>query len=258
MIRSMMVRWYRLLWVILLSVTVWSVPAIAFANTPSAPAIATDRSTDGIYEYRDRHDADGIGKFYMGREIAQVMGHRGAAWLERFSREQEEQPMRAIAALELRPNDVVADIGAGTGYFSFRMSPLVPEGKVYAVDVQPEMLELMEFVKKEEQIKNVETILGSATDPNLPANSVDLAILADAYHEFESPRETMEGVVKALKPEGRVVLLEYRKESPWVPIKALHKMSQRQVKKELGAVGLKWQETKKVLPQQHLMIFQKQ
>ena len=191
----------------------------------------------------------------MGREIAQVMGHTGAGWLERPSREAEEQPQRVVNALDLKPTDVVADIGAGTGYFSFRISSLVPQGKVLAVDVQPEMLEIVDLIKQERNITNVESILGSVTDPHLPDGSVDLALMVDVYHELSYPKEMMEGVVKALKPDGRVVLVEYRGENPFLPIKALHKMTQRQVRKEMQAVGLQWQETKNFLPQQHLMVF---
>jgi SAM-dependent methyltransferase len=210
-----------------------------------------------VYEERVVHSADGIGKFYMGREIAKVMGHTEALWLERPSREVTEQPQQVIDALDLKPTDVVADIGAGTGYFSFRISPKVPQGKVLAVDIQPEMIDIMNFLKKENNITNVEPILASITKPNLPDESVDLALMVDAYHEFEYPREVMEGVVRSLKAGGRVVLVEYRRENPLVPIKALHKMTQNQARKEMKAVGLRWLETKKFLPQQHLMVFEK-
>lgn len=214
-------------------------------------------SDTGVYQERSIHHPDGIGKFYMGREIAQVMGHQGAAWLERSSRELEERPNLLLTALSLQPTDVVADIGAGTGYFSFRLSPLVPQGKVFAVDIQPEMLDIIRFLQQENQIENVEPILGTEDDPHLPPNSTDLALMVDAYHEFAYPKEMMEGIVQALKPGGRVVLAEYRGENPLIPIKGLHKMTQRQVKRELHAVGLAWEETKNVLPQQHLMIFRK-
>ncbi|WAL59708.1 class I SAM-dependent methyltransferase [Thermocoleostomius sinensis] len=210
-----------------------------------------------IYQEHRFHDPDGIGKFYMGREIARVMGHEGAAWLERPSRELEERPSAAIVAIAVQPTDVIADIGAGTGYFSFRLSSKVPKGRVLAVDIQPEMLDIIEFLKQENQVNNVETILGTETDPKLPPNSVDLAILVDAYHEFAYPYEMMTGIVQGLKPGGRVVLLEYRGENPFVLIKRLHKMTQRQVKREMQAVGLEWQETKEILPEQHLMIFRK-
>jgi ubiquinone/menaquinone biosynthesis C-methylase UbiE len=229
---------------------------LAFTLTACAVSANLPASTD-LYEYRAMHSPDGIGKFYMGREIAQVMGHQGAGWLERSSRSAEEQPDAAIHALDLQPTDVVADIGAGTGYFSFRLSSLVPQGKVLAVDIQPEMLEIIGYIQQEKQIDNVETILGSNTDPHLPAASVDLALMVDAYHEFDAPREMMTGIVRALKPGGRVVLLEYRGENPFIAIKKLHKMTQSQVKREMQAVGLEWQTTKNLLPQQHLMIFKK-
>lgn len=210
-----------------------------------------------VYQERVVHSLDGIGKFYMGREIAKVMGHTEALWLERPSREVTEQPKQVVDALDLKPTDVVADIGAGTGYFSFRINPRVPEGKVLAVDIQPEMIDIMNFLKKENNVTNVEPILGSVTDPNLPDESVDLALMVDAYHEFEYPKEVMEGVVRALKPGGRVVLVEYRRENPFIPIKALHKMTQNQARKEMKAVGLQWLETKSFLPEQHLMVFEK-
>jgi ubiquinone/menaquinone biosynthesis C-methylase UbiE len=219
-------------------------------------AFSLGMETD-TYQERSLHHPDGIGKFYMGREIAQVMGHQGAAWLERSSRGIEEQPEMAIEALDLAANSVVADIGAGTGYFSFRLSPQVPQGKVYAVDVQPEMIDILNFLKQENQVTNVEPTLGSETDPQLPEGAIDLALMVDAYHEFAYPREMMTGVVRALKPGGQVVLLEYRGENPLIPIKGLHKMTQRQVKKEMAAVGLEWQETQDLLPQQHLMVFRK-
>ncbi|MBW4662434.1 MAG: class I SAM-dependent methyltransferase [Drouetiella hepatica Uher 2000/2452] len=226
---------------------------VTACSVPIAPPV----SSSTVYETREVHHPDGIGKFYMGREIAQVMGHQGAGWLERSSREVEEKPAVAIAALNLQPTDVVADIGAGTGYFSFRMSDRLPQGKVFAVDVQPEMIEILNSLSREKGITNVEPILGRVDHPNLPDNSIDLAIIVDAYHEFEYPREMMQGIVKALKPDGRVVLLEYRGENPLIPIKGLHKMTQRQVKKEMQAVGLIWQQTQDSLPQQHLMTFGK-
>jgi SAM-dependent methyltransferase len=232
---------------LVLFVLLYPLPATAFS-------LGVETET---YQERSLHHPDGIGKFYMGREIAQVMGHQGAGWLERSSRGVEEQPGAAIAALDLSPTSVVADIGAGTGYFSFRISPQVPQGKVFAVDVQPEMIDILSFLKQENEITNVEPTLGSETDPNLAAETVDLALMVDAYHEFAYPREMMTGIVNALKPGGQAVLLEYRGENPLIPIKGLHKMTQRQVKKEMSAVGLVWQETKDLLPQQHLMIFRK-
>lgn len=219
------------------------------------PAVAISKSN--YYQERSIHSRDGIGKFYLGREIAKVMGHQEMLWLERPSREVQEQPNKVIEALHLKPTDVVADIGAGTGYFSFRMAALVTKGKVYAVDIQPEMLDALKFLKDENQVTNVEPVLGTSKNPNLPENSTDLALMVDAYHEFDYPKEMMEALVKSLKPEGRVVLVEYRRENPLIPIKALHKMTQKQVIKEMNAVGLSWQETQEFLPQQHFMVFKK-
>ncbi|MBE9188841.1 class I SAM-dependent methyltransferase [Gloeocapsopsis crepidinum LEGE 06123] len=209
------------------------------------------------YQYHTIHSPDGIGKFYQGREIAKVMGHTEVLWLERPSRETEEQPQKVLNALDLQSTDVVADIGAGTGYFSFRMAQKLPDGKVLAVDIQPEMLDIIEFLKKDTGITNVEAILGNITNPNLPENSIDLALMVDAYHEFSYPYEVMQGITKALKPGGRVVLVEYRRENPLIPIKGLHKMTQNQVKKEMKFVGLQWQKTQNILPSQHIMIFTK-
>lgn len=200
---------------------------------------------------------DGIGKVYLGREISQVMGHLGAGWLERKDREKEEKPMKVIEHMGLKEDSVVADIGVGTGYFAFRISPKVPKGKVYGVDIQQEMLDLLSKKAIELKQANVEGILGTIKDPKLPANSCDFALMVDAYHEFDHPREMMEGIVKALKPGGRVVLIEYRTEDPKVRIKPLHKMTEAQAIKEMEAVGLKHVETKDILPQQHFMLFEK-
>ncbi|WP_414521030.1 class I SAM-dependent methyltransferase [Umezakia ovalisporum] len=224
--------------------------------TPMTIANAASVSNN-VYEQRWRPSADGMGKYYMGREIAKVMGHTGAGWLERPSREVEEQPSKIVSALNLKPDDVVADIGAGTGYLSFRIAPLLTDGKVLAVDIQPEMLEFVKFFKQEKNIFNVEPILATLTNPNLPSASVDLALMVDTYHELEYPQELMQGIVKALKPGGKVVLVEYRGENPLIMIKPLHKMTQKQVRKEMATVGLVWRETKNLLPQQHLMIFEK-
>lgn len=219
--------------------------------------LAPPTQADGIYTYRQWHDPDGIGKFYYGREIAHVMGHEGLFWLERPSRVFEELPDRTVAALNLTPDAVVADIGAGSGYMSFRIAPLVPDGEVLAVDIQPEMLDYLQFMREDTGLENVTPILGTERDPQLPPNRVDLAIFVDAYHELAYPQEVMSQVVTALKPHGRVVLVEYRREDPLVLIKKLHKMSDRQVRQEMAAVGLTWQATAEFLPQQHVFFFEK-
>ena len=226
------------------------------ALVAAAPAPPAPPDTRPAYEYRPA-SRDGIGKFYMGREIARVMGHLGAGWLERPEREQEEQPAKLLKLMDLEPADVVADIGAGTGYYSFRIAPLVPQGKVLAVDIQPEMLDLLRRGAKDKGVTNVEPVLGTTTDPKLPEASVDVVLLVDAYHEFDHPREMMGAIRKALKPDGRVVLLEFRGEDPDVPIKPLHKMTEAQAKKELAAAGLEHVKTHGDLPWQHVMVFRK-
>jgi ubiquinone/menaquinone biosynthesis C-methylase UbiE len=218
----------------------------------------TQRATEkSVYEERAQHDPDGIGRFYFGREIAHVMGHQGAGWLERPDREQTELPDQVVAQMELKPNQVVGDIGAGTGYFTFRLSARVPQGKIYAVDIQPEMLSIITTRRKTQQIENIVTVQGTETDVRLPENMIDAVLLVDAYHEFSYPREMMESIVKSLKPGGRVILIEYRGEDPEVPIKRVHKMTVAQARREMEAVGLIWKETKNFLPSQHFIVFAK-
>ena len=200
---------------------------------------------------------DGIGKYYMGREISHVMGHRGAGWLERSGREQEERTDLFILRLPLSDTSVVADIGAGTGYFTFPVAQRVPMGKVYAVDIQPEMLAFIAEGMEAKNVANVEPVLGSPDNPNLPPDTIDLAFIVDAYHEFSFPWEMGLQLVRALKPGGKLVLVEYRAEDPKVPIKPLHKMSEPQAKKEMEAIGLQWIKTENYLPQQHVLIFEK-
>lgn len=199
----------------------------------------------------------GIGKFYMGREISFVMGHQAAGWLNRPGRIREEMPDEVVANMGLEPDHVVADIGAGSGYFSFRIARLVPEGRVMAVDIQPEMLEIIETRKAEEGVSNIEGVKGEVDDPNLAPNSIDAAIMVDAYHEFSHPFEMINGLYEALRPGGRIFLLEYRGEDASVPIRPLHKMTQEQVKKEMAVFGLEWSETLDFLPWQHMMVFTK-
>lgn len=201
---------------------------------------------------------DGIGKYYLDREISHVMGHLGASWLERAEREREENVSQAIQNMQLQPNEIIADIGAGSGYYTFRMAQKVPEGKVLAVDLQPEMLDIMRQKIKKNKIKNVQLIQGQESNPNLPKNAIDMAMMVDVYHELSYPKEMMQEIVSALKPNGRFILLEYRMEDPKVPIKRLHKMSLKQAVKEMKAVGLKLQENIENLPWQHCMVFVKE
>jgi SAM-dependent methyltransferase len=210
------------------------------------------------YEYRQQHDPNGLGKFYMGREIAQVMGHQAADWLERPEREAEEKPDLVLKALALKPGDVAADIGAGTGYYTWRMANEVSiKGLVYAVDIKQEMLDLLAQKMVEKKISNVKGVLGTITDPKLPAHSVDLVLMVDVYHEFDHPFEMMEAICRALRPGGRVAFVEFRAEDPKVPIKEVHKMSETQVRKEMTAQPLEWVETTETLPWQHLIVFRK-
>ncbi len=210
------------------------------------------------YEYREDHDPQGIGKFYMGREISHVMGHQGASWLDRPEREQEERPLLTIDALKVSPGQVAADIGAGTGVFTFLLSERVGEkGRVLAVDIQPEMLDILGQRIKERGVSNVEMILGEEKDPKLPAGSLDLVIMVDVYHEFAYPWEMIQSICRGLKPGGKVAFVEYRAEDPSVPIKRLHKMSEKQVKLEMVPQPLHWVETIVGLPRQHVIIFEK-
>lgn len=221
---------------------------------PAKPA----QPTKPRYETRRNHDPDGIGKFYMNREIAQVMGHMGMSWLERPEREQEEAPAKLMKALNLKPGMVVCDLGAGSGYFTFRLAREVgPSGKVMAVDIQQEMLDEIVARAKQRKITNVVPILGTETDPKLAADSVDLFLMVDVYHEFSYPYEMIENMVKALKVGGRIVFVEYRGEDAWVPIKPLHKMTERQVLIEMQPFPLKHKGTSKVLPRQHIIFMEK-
>ena len=219
-------------------------------------ASSTIAATDDFYEY-GKASRDGIGKYYMGREISHVMGHLGAAWLERPTREREERTDQLFKNLPLAPDSVVADIGAGTGYFTFPMAKQVPEGRVLAVDIQQEMLNMISGRMASEGVSNIQPVLGSERDPGLEPSSVDLILMVDAYHEFAWPREMGDAMARALKPGGRLVLIEYRAEDPSVPIKRLHKMSVKQARREMEAVGLKLERNGRFLPQQHFMVFRR-
>jgi len=201
---------------------------------------------------------DGIGKYYHGREIAHYMSHAGAPWLERPERAQEERPDLVMKALGLKPGQVVADVGCGTGYYSRRLAEAVgPKGVVYGVEIQPEMLALLATKMKERGVTNVVGVLGTPTDPKFP-RSVDLAIMVDVYHEMDHPFEVISAMCRQLKPGGRLVFVEYRGEDPEVPIKPLHKMTEAQVKKEMAGQPLEYVETVRNLPWQHVIIFRKQ
>jgi SAM-dependent methyltransferase len=231
---------------------------VALPTWADPPTKDKDAKAKPKYTYDNIHDPDGIGKFYMGREIAEVMGHLAIGWLERPEREKEEAPTKMIAALKIKEGEVVADIGCGSGYHTERLSAKVgAKGKVYGVDIQPEMLAALKKRMKAKGIKNVEPLEGKVDDPKLPANSVDLILMVDVYHEFDHPYEMTEKMVDALKPGGRLVFVEFRMEDKKVPIKTLHKMSEAQVKKEMEPFPLTYVETVGGLPWQHIIIFKK-
>jgi ubiquinone/menaquinone biosynthesis C-methylase UbiE len=251
-----------ILW-LLLANGFWTAAAHAEGQPEQATTSTETRSEVRRYQFRREHDPDGIGKFYMGREIAHVMGFQGGGvlWLERSEREEEERLTKLVNALNLKPGMVVADIGAGSGVISLMMAYDVGEkGKVLAVDIQKEMLEMLGDKIKNVGVKNVELILGTEKSTKLDEASVDLAIMVDVYHEFKFPYEMMDHLARAIKPGGRVVFVEYRREDPKVPIKLVHKMSEEQVKKEISQpeFGLKWKETIGDLPRQHIIVFEKQ
>jgi ubiquinone/menaquinone biosynthesis C-methylase UbiE len=251
-------------WIILtvvLSIFSNSVPSECFASDQIKQKSITEKTGSKRYSFRKEHDPNGIGKFYLDREIAHVMGYLGADWLERPQREKEEKLSLLVRSLKIKPGMNVADIGAGSGVISLLVAEKVGvEGKVFAVDVQDEMLELLDKKLKKFKIKNIHLTKGTSQSPNLKKNSVDLIFMVDVYHEFEFPYEMLDELSNALKPGGRIAFVEYRMEDPKVPIKLVHKMSVKQVRKEAEQpeFQLKWIKTIDVLPRQHIILFEKQ
>ena len=227
------------------------VTLIVFAFLQAATLAAQERYTV------KPGDPNGINKWYMGRQIAQVMSHYGIGWLEREEREQEENTSQLVKNLDIKPGQVIADIGAGSGYHSALLSTRVGNGKVYAVDVEPEMIAFLNDRIKREGKKNILPVLSTEKNVALPANSVDLMLLVDVYHEFSFPYEMALSMLEALKPGGKLVLVEFRAEDPNVPIKAIHKMSERQAVKEFKAAGFIFEKNTSNLPWQHCLIFRK-
>ena len=220
----------------------------------SNQCVGQEPNDDKKYNFK-RGDDNGIGKWYMGREIAYVMGFEGIGWLERSDREKEENVSNLIQNMRIESNDTIADIGAGSGYHAFRMAPLAKNGLVYAVDIQVEMLMAIEKTKESSKIRNIETILGTEKSVFLPKNSIDKILMVDVYHEFNFPVEMIASVKKALKPNGQLFLIEYRGEDPGVPIKKIHKMTKKQAVKEMEVAGFKLKENIDNLPWQHCMVF---
>lgn len=231
----------------------------AFAFALPVYSQQSEQQKPPIYEFQQDHDPEGIGKFYMGREIAHFMSHKAADWLDRPEREAEERPSILLRLLKIQPGMSLVDLGAGSGYLTFPMAKLVgPKGKVYAVEIQQEMLDIIAKKQKERGVKNIVRVLGEEKDPKLPSASADLILLVDVYHEFDYPYEMTVNMVNALKPNGRLIFVEYRKEDPNVLIKLVHKMTLEQVKKEMAQFPeLKFDEVIEKLPQQHVIIFKK-
>jgi ubiquinone/menaquinone biosynthesis C-methylase UbiE len=231
--------------------------AVACAILTACTSVAQDKTPPAERYQTGVKTRDGLGKYYFGREIAHYMSHVAAPWLDRPERDQEERPDLVMTALGLKGGETVADLGCGTGYFSWRLAKMVGrQGTVYGVEIQPEMLDLLATKMKERGLTNVVGVLGTTTDPKLP-KPVDLVLMVDVYHEFDHPWEMMDAICRQLKPGGRVAFVEYRGEDPEVPIKPLHKMTEAQVKKEMTAQPLEYVETIRTLPRQHLIIFRK-
>ncbi len=203
-------------------------------------------------------DPNGINKWYMGRQIAQVMSHYGIDWLERPEREKEENTSLLLKNLSVKPGMLIADIGAGSGYHSALLSKMVGTGKVFAVDVEPEMIAYLNERIKQEKLSRIVPVLSTEQKLPLPENTIDMMLLVDVYHEFSYPYEMTLSMRAALKPGGKLVLVEFRSEDPNVPIKSIHKMSEAQAIKEFKAAGFAFDKNIDNLPWQHCMVFTKQ
>ena len=217
----------------------------------------TEQKEKTVYTSK-RPGPGGTGKVYMGREIARVIGTGGGGWLDRNTRQEEENSLRAIDSMLLQPQSVVADIGAGTGFYTFRVAERVPEGKVYAVELQDAFVGTLKKRKQELDAANVEVVKGGTKSINVPDASLDLAFMVDVYHELEYPQEMLQAIHKALKPDGKLLLLEYKAEDPKVSIRELHKMTAAQVRKELEANGFRLYKQGDFLPIQHFLMFEKE
>jgi SAM-dependent methyltransferase len=226
---------------------------------PGLLAAQPEQPKKDRYETRQIHDPNGIGKFYMGREIAHVMGWQGAGWLERPEREREEGVSKLMPSLDVKADQAVADFGAGSGHHTVKLAKLVgAKGKVYAVDIQKEMLQMIGQRMKKDKLENIELVLSKEKDPKLPAAGVDMILMVDVYHELTYPYEVTIELVKALKPGGRLIFVEFRLEDPKVRILDVHRMSLAQVMKEMAPhKELTHQKTLDHLPWQHVIIFEK-
>jgi ubiquinone/menaquinone biosynthesis C-methylase UbiE len=227
----------------------------AEAKAKSKPERAAQKKSRTSQRARGRRDRPG---FYMGRPIADVMSWQGADWLFRETRIQEEQPEAMLDALKIKKGATVADVGTGAGYHSIRLARRVcPEGKVLATDLQPEMLQFLRQNAKLAGVTNIKPILATQDDPKLPEGKVDLILMVDVYHECADPASFLQALKKALRPGGRLVLVEFRGEDPAVPIKPEHKMTLKQVRREVEPQGLTFKDSLEFLPWQHVIIFEK-
>ena len=235
----------------------WPALALVFAIAILAGRAAPDEGLPQPLYTQGKKTADGTGKYFFGREIANFMTHEGAPWLERPERDQEERPDLLIKTLQIQPGEIIADVGCGSGYITGRLAGATTDrGVVYGVEIQQEMLDLLSRNMAQQNARNVIGVLGTPQNPNLP-ELVDLVLMVDVYHEFSHPLEMMDAIIRSLKPGGRVVFVEYRAEDPAVPIKPLHKMTEAQVRKEMTTQSLLYVETVHTLPRQHLIIFRK-
>jgi ubiquinone/menaquinone biosynthesis C-methylase UbiE len=229
---------------------------VLFVSLICLASVSWVQQKDTTYTYK-KPSQDGTGKCYKGREIAQVMSFEAADWLERNTRQKEENTDLAISKLPILTNSTVADIGAGTGYYTFRIAPKVPQGKVYAVEVQDDAIKYLKERSSKLKQNNVIVVKGGERSPNLPDNTIDLAIMVDVYHELLYPHEMLQAIRRSLKPHGKLLLLEYRAEDPKVEIKELHKTSVAQINKELTANGFHLAEDGEFMPIQHFLVYQK-
>jgi len=228
---------------------------LSFNSCKGQQEKTTTNQDSELYTYK-KGNPNGIGKWYMGREIAHVMGYQGMAWLNRPEREKEENVSLLIKNMDIKATDNIADIGAGSGYHVFKMAPLANQGQIYAVDIQPEMLAEIKRQKQIKGVENINLIKGDEESVNLPENSIDKVLMVDVYHEFSFPLEMLLSIKSALKKNGKIYLIEYRAEDPKIPIKTIHKMTEKQAVKEFESAGFSLVENIDNLPWQHCMIFE--
>ncbi|MEO6637874.1 MAG: class I SAM-dependent methyltransferase [Ginsengibacter sp.] len=239
-----------------IKISIFSVAIFLLACNSAGKDAPSKIQTTPTYTFAKASE-DGIGKFYLGREISQIMGSGGAAWLERDNRQEEENAALAIKNMNLSEESVVADLGAGTGYYSFKIAGKVPKGKVYAVEIQDEFIAYLNSRKAKFGATNVQVVKGTDRSANLPDDSIDLVMMADVYHELEYPKEILQSIKKSLKQTGKLLLLEYRGEDSSLPIKLLHKTTIKQLNREMAENGFRLFYDGEFLPIQHFLLYEK-